>query len=133
LNIAADYSRETVSRTASGQSRNFATGAYYAVAEPWGEGSAPQNSTWGDIAMENLKRSMYNLGMEYTYASLLSLRTGMLFDPDGSRQELDVGAGVTLSDLMTLDYAYIKDVSFIGNQPEGVRSGQSRLSLNVMF
>ena len=134
LNIAADYSRETVSRTAgSNQARDFATGAYYAVAEPWGEGNAPQGSTWGDIAMENLKKSMYNLGMEYTYASLLSLRTGMLFDPDGSRQELDVGAGVTLSDLMTLDYAYIKDVSFIGNQPEGVRSGQSRLSLNVMF
>ncbi|HXP90058.1 MAG TPA: PorV/PorQ family protein [Fibrobacteria bacterium] len=133
LTVAADYSRETVSRTASGQARDFATGAYYAVAEPWGEGQAPVGSNWLDIARENLDQSMYNMGVEYTYASLLSLRTGLLFDPGGERQEMDVGAGVLLSDLMTLDYAYIKDVSFIGTQPEGVRSGQSRLSLNVMF
>ena len=133
LSLAADYSRETDSRTPDGQARNFATGAYYAVAEPWGEGKAPPSAGWGDIAWQNLEESMYNLGMEYTYASLLSLRTGLLFDPGGTRQEMDVGIGVSLSDLMTLDYAYIKDVSFIGNQPEGVRSGQSRISLNVLF
>lgn len=133
LSVAADISRETVSRTPSGKARNFLTGIYYGVAEPWGEGKAPANSTVGDVSVENFNQSVYNMGLEYTYSQLLSLRGGFLFDPDGKRQEADLGAGVMISDLLQIDYAYIKDVQLIGNQPAGVREGQSRLSLNFMF
>lgn len=133
LSAAVDYSRELVSSDTLGHARDFATGAYYALAEPWGEGRAPAGSGWGDIGQKNLEESMYNLGIEYTYSSMLSLRSGLLFDPGGKRQEMDIGVGATLTDLLQVDYAYIKDISWIGNQPEGVRSGQSRISLNVMF
>ena len=133
LTVAADISRETVSRTASGKARNFLTGIYYGVAEPWGEGKAPASAGIGDIASQNFQQSVYNMGLEYTYSQLLSLRGGFLFDPDGKRQEADLGAGVTISDLLQIDYAYIKDVQLIGNQPAGVREGQSRISLNFMF
>lgn len=133
LSVAADYSRETISRYESGRARDFATGAYYAVAEPWGAGKAPTGAGALDIASKNFEESMYNMGLEYTYSSMFCLRSGLLFDPGGARQELDLGMGVTLSDLLQLDYAYIKDVALLGNQPEGVRSGQSRISLNVLF
>jgi len=133
LTAAADISRETVSRTASGKARNFATGAYYGLAEPWGEGEAPADAGWSDIAQKNFEESVYNLGMEYVYSQMLALRGGFLFDPGGKRQEADLGVGVTISDLLQLDYAYIKDVQLLGNQPAGVREGQSRLSFNFMF
>jgi len=55
---------------------------------------------------------------------MLALRGGFLFDPGGKRQEADLGVGVTISDLLQLDYAYIKDVQLLGNQPAGVREGQ---------
>ena len=133
LMVAADYSRETVSRTSSGKARNFLTGVYYGIAEPWGEGKAPADAGWAEIAQRNFEESVYNVGLEYTYSQILSLRGGCLFDPGGKRQEADLGVGVTLSDLMQLDYAYIKDVQWFGSQPAGVREGQSRLSLNFMF
>jgi hypothetical protein len=134
LTVAADISRETVSREQeTSQARNFLTGTYYGIAEPWGEGKAPSNSTIADVVSQNFQQSVYNLGLEYTYSQTLSLRGGFLFDPGGSRQEADLGVGVTISDLLTVDYAYIKDVQLIGNQPAGVREGQSRLSMNFMF
>ena len=131
--VAADISRETVSRSPSGTARNFLTGVYYGVAEPWGEGKAPENSTLMDVASQNFQQSVYNFGMEYTYSQMLALRGGFLFDPGGTRQEADLGVGVSISDLMQLDYAYIRDIQLIGSQPKGVREGQSRLSLNFMF
>lgn len=133
LTIAADYSRETTSYDKDGKARNFFAGAYYGVAEPWGEGKAQEGSTWSDIIQKNLEESVYNLGMEYIYSSLLSLRSGVLFDPGGQRQELDLGVGVTVSDILQFDYAYIKEVNWIGNQPAGVREGQSRFSMNLLF
>lgn len=133
LTVAADYSRETTSYDKDGKARNAFTGAYYGIAEPWGEGQAPENSTWGDIVQKNLDESVYNLGFEYNYSSLLSLRSGTLFDPGGQRQELDMGVGVTVSDILQFDYAYIKEINWIGNQPAGVREGQSRFSMNLLF
>lgn len=133
LSVAADYSRETTSYDKDNKARNFLSGIYYGVAEPWGEGKAPEGSTWGDILQKNLEESVYNLGMEYNYSSLLSLRSGLLFDPGGQRQELDLGVGVTVSDILQFDYAYIKEVSLIGSQPAGVREGQSRFSMNLLF
>ncbi|MCB9496181.1 MAG: PorV/PorQ family protein [Fibrobacteria bacterium] len=133
LTLAADYSRETVSRDEDGRSRNFLQGVYYGIAEPWGEGQAPANSGWGDILQKNLEESIYNMGFEYNYSNLLSLRSGLLFDPGGYRQEMDIGVGVTVSDILQFDYAYIKEVALIGTQPAGVREGQSRFSMNLLF
>jgi len=133
LTIASDYSRETVSRDRDQKARNFIEGAYYGVAEPWGEGKAPANSTWTDILWKNLQVSVYNTGFEYTYSNLLSLRSGLLFDPDGQRQEMNLGVGVTVSDILQFDYARITEVSLIGTQPAGVRDGQSRFSMNLLF
>jgi len=133
LTVAADFSRETVSRDQDGHARNFLQGIYYGIAEPWGEGKAPANSGWGDILSKNLEESIYNTGLEYTYSNLLSLRSGLLFDPGGQRQEMDLGVGVTVSDILQFDYAYIKEVSLIGTQPAGVREGQSRFSMNLLF
>jgi len=133
LTVAADYSRETVSRDQDGRARNFLEGIYYGVAEPWGEGDAPANSTWGDIFQKNLEESIYNMGLEYNYSNLLALRSGLLFDPGGYRQEMDLGVGVTVSDVLQFDYAYIKEVELIGTQPAGVREGQSRFSMNLLF
>lgn len=133
LTVAADYSRETTSYDEDGKARNFITGAYYGVAEPWGEGRAPADAGWGDILQKNLDESVYNFGMEYNYSSLLSLRSGCLFDPGGQRQEMDLGVGVIVSDILQFDYAYIKEINWIGNQPAGVREGQSRFSMNLLF
>lgn len=133
LLLAADYSRETVSRDQDQRSRNFLEGIYYGIAEPWGEGRAPEGSGWGDILRKNLDESIYNMGLEYTYSNLLALRSGLLFDPGGQRQEMDIGVGVTISDILQFDYAYIKEVSLVGTQPAGVREGQSRFSMNLLF
>lgn len=133
LTVAADYSRETTSYDEDNKARNFLSGIYYGIAEPWGEGNAPENAGWGDIFQKNLEESVYNLGLEYNYSSLLSLRSGLLFDPGGQRQELDLGVGVTVSDILQFDYAYIKEVSLVGSQPAGVREGQSRFSMNLLF
>jgi hypothetical protein len=63
----------------------------------------------------------------------LALRSGMLFDPAGMRQELDIGIGVSVSDVMQVDAAYIKPVSFIGNVDNSVRDGQTRFSMTFLF
>ncbi len=73
------------------------------------------------------------MGLEYSYSNLLALRSGLLFDPGGYRQEMDLGVGVMVSDVLQFDYAYIKEVELIGTQPAGVREGQSRFSMNLLF
>lgn len=69
------------------------------------------------------------------YSGLLALRSGLLFDPAGQRQELDIGIGVSVSDVLQLDVAYIKPVSLIGqvSSSESVRDGQTRFSMVFLF
>lgn len=133
LKIAADFSRETVSRDVDGQARGILDGIYYGISEPWGEGKAPAGAGVGDIAWHNLEEAQYNVGAEYVYSGLLALRSGMLFDPAGQRQELDIGIGVSVSDVLQVDAAYIKPVSFIGNVDNSVRDGQTRFSMTFLF
>lgn len=131
--VAADWSRELVSRDTLGQARGILDGVYYGITKPWGEGQTPEGTGAGDVAWKNLEESQYNVGAEYVYSGLLALRTGMLFDPAGQRQELDLGLGVSVSDVLQVDAAYIKPVSFIGQVDNSVRDGQTRFSMTFLF
>jgi len=135
LKIAADMSREMTSRDTVGQARGILSGAYHGLTEPWGENKTPAGTGTGDVFWHNLEESQYNLGAEYVYSGLLALRSGLLFDPAGQRQELDIGIGVSVSDVLQLDVAYIKPVSLIGqvSSSESVRDGQTRFSMVFLF
>ena len=135
LRVAADMSHELTSRDTLGNARGILSGVWYAVSEPWGEGKAPAGSGAGDYLWRNLENAQYDIGAEYTYSGILSLRSGLLFDPSGERQELDIGIGVSVSDVLEVDAAYIKPVDLIGNasSSESVRDGQTRFSMTFLF
>ena len=114
LLIAADYNRETVYDDDKGQPEPFYIASWKSIAKPelGGHGfTAAKNS---------LLQGVINLGAEYTYSNTVALRLGYLYDKTGKRQEVDLGFGFMLSDVLQFDFATIKDV---GNN-DGVRDGQ---------
>jgi TRAP-type mannitol/chloroaromatic compound transport system permease small subunit len=80
-------------------------------------------------AKNSLLQGVFNLGAEYTYANTVALRMGYLYDRTGKRQEMDLGFGFMLSDVLQFNFATIKDV---GNN-DGVRDGQMRFGLLFNF
>jgi hypothetical protein len=123
LLIATDYNRETVYDDEKGQPEPFYIASWKSIANPelGGHGfTAAKNS---------LLQGVFNIGAEYTYSNTVALRLGYLYDKTGKRQEVDLGFGFMLSDVLQFDFATIKDV---GNN-DGVRDGQMRFGLIFKF
>ena len=81
----------------------------------------------GEVWEQNLEKTVFNSGMEYTFANVVSFRMGMLYDKAGQREELDFGLGFMLSDILQVDATFIKTIS------EGIRNGQKRFGLIFKF
>ena len=123
LLVAADYNREAVFDNEKGQPEPFYISSWKSIVKPelGGHGfTAAKNS---------LLQGVFNLGAEYTYANTVALRMGYLYDRTGKRQEMDLGFGFMLSDVLQFNFATIKDV---GNN-DGVRDGQMRFGLLFNF
>ncbi len=108
--IAVDYKKDALTEDDKGDVDPFYTSLF---------------KTWSD---PSLNTAMINSGIEYTYNNTLALRMGYLFDDPGQREELDMGVGLMISDILQFDFALIKDLS--GN---GVRDGQTRYSMLFNF
>lgn len=123
LLIAADYNRETVYDDDKGQPEPFYISSWKSIINPelGGHGfTAAKNS---------LLQGVFNVGAEYTYSNTIALRLGYLYDRTGKRQEVDLGFGFMLSDVLQFDFATIKDVG----DNDGVRDGQMRFGLIFKF
>jgi len=123
LLIATDYNRETVYDDEKGQPEPFYIASWKSIANP-------ELGDHGFTAAKNsLLQGVFNIGAEYTYSNTVALRLGYLYDKTGKRQEVDLGFGFMLSDVLQFDFATIKDV---GNN-DGVRDGQMRFGLIFKF
>lgn len=60
----------------------------------------------GESDQSELTQIIYNFGMEYRYASLISLRGGYTYDEDGEIKTPTLGAGIAFQNFR-LDFAYI--------------------------
>jgi len=121
ITLNTDYNRTVIYENSKGEVQPFYISA-------WKSWFYPETSEDGDNAFDTFKKSfqegIVNLGAEYVYAGTVALRAGYLHDKVGKRQELDIGLGVMLSDMLQLDIASIQNV---GNL-EGVRDGQLRFA-----
>lgn len=79
-----------------------------------------------------IEQFILNTGLEYTYSNFFSLRGGFLYDPDGSRRELHFGVGIQYANLQ-VDWAYIKNVVWLGDGETSVRNGQNNITLMFRF
>jgi hypothetical protein len=126
LLVAVDYNREMVYEDDRGKALPF----YISSWKAWGYPSREQpGDSKSDVFMKSIKEGVINTGMEYTYANTLALRAGFLHDQLGSREELDIGLGILISDILQVDWATIRQVGV----SEGVRDGQQRFSLLFKF
>jgi len=121
LTLNVDYSKMVIYENSRGEAQPFYISA-------WRAWFYPETEEEGDKAIDTFRKSfqegIINLGTEYVYAGTVALRAGYLHDKVGKRQELDIGLGVMLSDMLQLDIASIQNV---GNL-DGVRDGQLRFS-----
>jgi len=121
ITLNTDYNKTVVYENSKGEAQPF----YISAWKAW---FYPDLAKDSDKAVDTFKKSfregVVNLGAEYVYAGTIALRIGYLHDETGQRQELDVGLGVMLSDMMQLDISSIQNVS----NREGVRDGQLRFS-----
>ena len=129
LLVAADANREAVFFESNRRGAvPVYIGAWKDLIYPYGVDTPEQRDhDAGEVWRENLRKTVFNTGMEYTYANVVSLRTGYLFDRAGEREELDLGAGFAISDVMQLDAAFIKDLG------GGIRNDQKRFGLVFKF
>ena len=70
-----------------------------------------------------------NIGVEFTDSNTVAVRAGYLYDKTGKRNEVDLGLGVMLSDVLEFDISTIKDVG----DNDGVRDGQMRFGAIFKF
>lgn len=123
LLVATDYNRKTVFDNEKGQPEPFYIASWKSIIKPELGGHGPT------AAKNSLLQGIFNIGTEYTYSNTVALRLGYLYDRTGKRQEVDLGFGFMLSDVLQFDFATIKDV---GNN-DGVRDGQMRFGLIFKF
>jgi len=124
LTAAADFNRETFYIDFdTGDPLPVYEGAWKGLIDPFNDN---QDHGLNEILSENLGKTIYNLGMEYVYANTFSLRTGGLIDSRGKRNEIDVGAGFLLSDVLQVDLGIIYDA-------QGIRGNQVRASTIIKF
>lgn len=119
----ADYNKALIFENDDGSTAAFYEALYLGWTQPGGAGS--ENNSDG---LKSFGQAQFNIGGEFTYANTLALRTGYLFDRPGTREELDIGVGVLISDILTLDFAM---VSALGANK--VRDSQTRFSLLFKF
>jgi len=119
--LNADYSKTVIYENSKGEAQPFYISAWKAWAYPETE---EENDKAFDTFRKSFREGIVNLGAEYVYAGTIALRAGYLHDRVGKRQELDIGLGVMLADMVQLDISSIQNV---GNL-EGVRDGQLRFS-----
>jgi len=121
LTLNADYNKTVIYENSKGEAQPF----YISAWKAWFNPEAEED---GDKVIDTFRKSfqegILNIGAEYVYAGTVALRAGYLHDKVGKRQELDIGLGVMLSDMLQLDIASIQNV---GNL-EGVRDGQLRFA-----
>jgi len=108
--LNADYNRTVIYENSKGKAEPFYISAWKSWAYPETDNT--------------FLEGILNLGAEYVYAGTVALRAGYLHDKIGKRQELDIGLGVMLSDMLQLDIASIQNISNL----EGVRDGQLRFA-----
>lgn len=80
-------------------------------------------------AKNSLMQGVFNVGTEFIYANTIALRLGYLHDQTGKCDEVDMGFGFMLSDMLQFDFATIKDVG----ESDGVRDGQMRFGMVFKF
>lgn len=122
LIIASDLNREAVYFEKDDPSpAPVYIGAWKDIIEPDDRGE--NSSYFGAMLDENIRKTVYNLGMEYTYANVVAFRSGLLYDIKGKRNELNLGGGLLVSDVLQADLSFIRDIG------GGIRDGQWRASL----
>ena len=126
--VAADLNREATYREeGNSEAVPVYIGAWKDIINPHGDSPAQRNrSLWAKLS-SNIHQMIYNTGVELMYANMVALRTGYLKDPSGDREELDFGVGFSLSDVLDINGAFIRD---FGN---GIRNGQVRFDLAFKF
>lgn len=123
LIIAGDYNRTVVYDDDKGDPEPF----YNAM---WKSLIHPELGGHGAKRFKNsLLQGIFNVGAEYTYSNTVAVRAGYLYDKTGKRNEIDLGLGVMLSDVLEFDIATIKDVG----DNDGVRDGQMRFGMIFKF
>jgi hypothetical protein len=119
--VNADYNRTVIYENSRGEAQPF----YISAWKSWLNPVAKEEEDKAiDVFRKSFQEGILNLGTEYVYAGTVALRAGYLHDKVGKRQEIDIGLGVMLSDVLQFDVAHIQNA---GNL-EGVRDGQLRFS-----
>jgi ligand-binding sensor domain-containing protein len=121
LTVAADANREAVYRDGNEPSP-FWIGSWKSLAYPFENKDHSVAETWD----ENIRLSVFNVGAEYSYANVVALRTGYLYDRSGKRYELDLGLGFMISDILEIDGTFIRS-------PDGIRNNQKRFAMLMRF
>jgi hypothetical protein len=121
ITLNADYNRTVIYEDSRGKAQPFYISAWKSWFYPE---TAVDNEKVRDTFRKSFQEGILNLGAEYVYAGTVALRAGYLYDKIGKRQEVDIGLGVMLSDMLQLDIASIQNA---GNL-EGVRDGQLRFA-----
>lgn len=121
--VAADVNREAVYRDGD-EPAPFWEGAWKALAYPRESEGLSVAETW----KENVFLSVFNFGAEYTYANIVALRSGILYDDSGKRYEYDLGLGFMISDILQIDGTFIRTFS-----DNAIRNNQKRFSMILRF
>jgi len=121
ITLNADYNKMVIYENSRGEAQPFYISAWKAWVNPETE---EEDDKAIDVFRKTFQEGIVNLGAEYVYAGTVALRAGYLHDKVGKRQELDIGLGVMLSDMLQLDIASVQNVSNL----DGVRDGQLRFA-----
>ncbi|MDO4948131.1 Two component regulator propeller [Fibrobacter sp. UWH9] len=121
--VVADYNREVVYDDSKGNPEPFYVSCWKSLINPERGGSGLEG------AKNSLMQGVFNVGTEFIYANTIALRLGYLHDQTGKRDEVDMGFGFMLSDMLQFDFATIKDVG----ESDGVRDGQMRFGMVFKF
>jgi hypothetical protein len=121
----AEYSRESLYEDSDGEAAPFYVAAWKSLFYP---GNAEPNDSPFTVMYRSLQVGTAHLGTEVVYSRTFAMRMGYLYDHIGMREELDIGFGIYLSDILQIDMANIRDLS--GND---VRNNQFRFSLLAKF
>ncbi len=120
--VAFDYNREVVIDDDKGDPEPFYVACWKSLFRP--EARKGENKV-----KASLLQGVFNLGTEFIYSNTIALRVGYLYDRTGKRNEMDLGVGVMLSDVLQFDWATIRNVG----KADGVRDGQMRFGLLFKF
>lgn len=122
ITVAADANREAVYREGNEASPVY-IGAWKDLVYPYED----KNHSSSSVLRENVRQTVYDMGLEYVIANVVGLRGGYLYDFRGQRYELDMGAGFMISDILQVDGTFIKSFD------NGIRNNQKRFSLLLRF